>query len=220
MEVLIHMESLTKRFYNEVFTPYLNLLKAEYRFHPIFKHAKQIWEEKLTAEELVNGPYLEKSQIYAPGEPLNTLPLHEKTIETINNRLNRRELWKHQTDALRLLLDGKNVIIATGTSSGKTLCYQIPIIDDLIRDPSPGLRAVIIYPLNALVNDQLVEWEQILKDYLQIIFARFTGQTPNSQIEYEGRDREAIREQQTDQALTQQELQRKVEQKLREKLSK
>ena len=171
------MDSLTARFQKEVFSPYLDLLKAEYRFHPVFEHAKRIWEKKLTAEELVNGPYLEKSQIYKQGEPLNILPLHEKTIKTIYTRLNGSELWKHQTDALRLLLDGKNVIIATGTSSGKTLCYQIPIIDNLIRVPSPGLRAVIIYPLNALVNDQLVEWEQMLKEHPQITFARFTGQT-------------------------------------------
>lgn len=212
------MESLTKRFNNEVFTPYLDLLKAEYRFHSVFAHAKQIWEEKLTDKELVNGPYLEKSQIYKQGEPLNTLPLHEKTIKTIYNRLNDRELWKHQTDALRLLLAGKNVIIATGTSSGKTLCYQIPIIDNLIRDLSPGLRAVIIYPLNALVNDQLVEWEQMLKEHPQITFARFTGQTPNSQIDYERRLRETIREQLTDQTLTQQELQREVERRLEKQL--
>lgn len=212
------MDSLTARFQKEVFSPYLDLLKAEYRFHPIFAHAKRIWEEKLTTEKLVNGPYLEKSQIYKQGEPLNTLPLHEKTIKTIYNRLNDRELWKHQTDALRLLLGGKNVIIATGTSSGKTLCYQIPIIDDLICDTSPGLRAVIIYPLNALVNDQLVEWEHMLKDHPQITFARFTGQTPDSQIDYEWRLRETIREQLTDQTLTQQELQREVERCLEKQL--
>lgn len=214
------MDSLTTRFQKKVFLPYLDLLKAEYKFHPIFEHAKQIWEKKLTAEELVNGPYLEKAQIYAPGEPLDALPLHEKTIETINNRLNGRGLWKHQTDALRLLLNEKNVVISTGTSSGKTLCYQIPIIDDLIRDPSPGLRAVIIYPLNALVNDQLIEWEQMLKDHPQITFARFTGQTPDSQIKYEERLRETIRDRLTSQTLTQWELQRKVDQDLKEELSK
>lgn len=97
------MDSLTARFQKEVFLPYLDLLKAEYRFHPVFAHAKQIWEEKLTDKELVNGPYLEKSQIYKQGEPLNILPLHDKTIKTIYNRLNDRELWQHQTDALRLL---------------------------------------------------------------------------------------------------------------------
>ncbi len=92
------MESLTTRFNNEVFLPYLELLKAEYRFHPTFAHARQIWEEKLTNKELVNGPYLEKSQIYAAGESLENLGLQKKTIETIRKKLNGRELWKHQTD--------------------------------------------------------------------------------------------------------------------------
>jgi len=210
------MDSLTHRFHNEVFMPYLELLKSEYRFHSLFSHAKQIWEEKLTEEELVNGPYLEKSYTYASGDPLESLPLHEKSIETIRKRLNNRSLYKHQTDALKLLLAGENAIIATGTSSGKTLCYQIPILDDLIRDPSPGLRAIIIYPLNALVNDQLNEWEQILEKHSQITFARFTGQTPNSQKDYENRLRDTIREQLIDQQLTQQEWQREIEQKLEE----
>src|SRR5216684_7741164 len=175
------MDSLTSRFSKEVFIPYLDLLKAEYRIHSVFEHARGMWEEKLTANELVNGPYLERSQLYEEGIGLDELPLHEKTKLTIRRRLGGRNLWKHQTDALRLLLRQTNAVIATGTSSGKTLCYQIPIMDDLVRDPSPGLRAVIIYPLNALVNDQLAEWEAILSEHPGITFARFTGQTPKTQ---------------------------------------
>jgi len=63
------MDSLTARFQKEVFYPYLEILKAQYRFHPVFVEAKKAWEEKLTAQELVNGPYLEKSQIYQAGKP-------------------------------------------------------------------------------------------------------------------------------------------------------
>ena len=111
-----------------------------------------------------------------------------------------------------------NTVIATGTSSGKTLCYQIPILNDLLRDPSPGLRAVIIYPLNALVNDQLTEWEQMLKDHPQIFFSRFTGQTPKTQADYEERLKKTFREELVDQQLTQQELQRKVAQRVAERL--
>ncbi len=212
------MDSLTSRFQKEVFSPYLDLLRTGYRFHPAFNHAKKIWEQKLTAEELVNGPYLEKSQIYKEGEPLNNLPLHEKTKATIHKRLEGRGLWKHQTDALGLLLNGENAVIATGTSSGKTLCYQIPILDDLLRDPSPGLRAVIIYPLNALVNDQLTEWEKMLGEHSKITFARFTGQTPDTQIEYEKKLRETFREQLVNQHITQQELQRSITQLVEKQL--
>lgn len=212
------MESLTARFHKEVFLPYVDLLKSGYRFHPAFAHAKKMWEEKLTADELVNGPYLEKSQTYQEGLALDELPLHEKTKSTIRRRLGDRRLWKHQTDALQLVLRGMNAVIATGTSSGKTLCYQIPILDDLIRDPAPGLRAVIIYPLNALVNDQLTEWEQLLAGHPQIRFARFTGQTPNAQSDYVAALRATLREELSDQGLTQQELQQKVENRLAERL--
>ena len=190
---LTSVDSLTTRFKNEVFVPYLELLKAEYKFHPNFAHAKHLWEAKLTAEELINGPFLEKAQIYKPGEPLASLALHEKTVASVRRCLNNRNLYKHQTDAVKMLPARKNTLITTGTSSGKTLCYQIPILDDLVRDPSPGLRAIVIYPLNALVNDQLIEWERLLQDIPQIRFGRFTGQTPDSQTEYEGRLRVSIR---------------------------
>ena len=212
------MESLNTRFEKEVFNPYRDLLKAEYRIHSQFDHAKRIWEEKLTVAELVNGPYLEKSQMYAPGDSLAELSLHEKTKATISKRLSGRGLYQHQTDALKLILNGKNAVIATGTSSGKTLCYQIPILDDLLRDPSPGLRAIIIYSLNALVNDQLTEWEEMLKDHGQISFARFTGQTPSNQKDYEAREKEVIAQQLTDERLTQQQMQREIQRQLEEKL--
>lgn len=213
------MESLTTRFHKEVFLPYLELLKAQYRIHPAFNHAKQTWEAKLSDQELVHGPYLEKAQNYRPGAPLESLSLHPRTIETIRQRLSGHGLWKHQTDALRLLLGGQNAIIATGTSSGKTLCYQIPILDDLVSDPASGLRAIIIYPLNALVNDQLGEWEQMLRDHPHITFARFTGQTPTDQKEYVGRIRESIREQLADAGMTQRQLQQEVEHRLSKQLA-
>ncbi len=174
------MEPLTTRFQNEVFTPYLGLLKSNYRFHRAFGHARLCWENKLTERELVHGPFLEKSQTYALGEPLEKLSLQPKTTSTINARLCGRGLYEHQSTAIRLILSGENAIVATGTSSGKTLCYQVPILDDLVRNSSRGLRAIIIYPLNALVNDQLSEWEQILHNHPDITFARFTGQTPDS----------------------------------------
>src|SRR5262249_11747986 len=163
---------------------------------------------------------LERSHVYATGEPLHTLPLHAKTIATIQRRLGGRALYKHQLDALNMLFAGQNVVIATGTSSGKTLCYQIPILEDLLRDPSPGLRAIIIYPLNALVNDQLRAWEELLAEHTHITFARFTGQTPDSQTKYETRVREAIKKELADESSSQQELEGKVAEDLRKRLVK
>lgn len=212
------MDSLTSRFQKEVFLPYLEFLRSGYRFHPMFGHAQKIWEEKLTAEELVHGPFLEKAQTYQDGEDLERLDLHEATRETVRRRLAGRRLWRHQTDALESILAGNNTVVATGTSSGKTLCYQIPILDDLLRDPSPGLRAVIVYPLNALVNDQLAEWERILREHPGIYFARFTGQTPATQAKYIENLKDSFREELVNQQIAQQELQRSVARKVEERL--
>src|SRR6516162_3069301 len=215
------MESLPRRFRKEVFEPYLDLLRAEFRIHPAFGFIREIWQRDLSMRELVNGPFLERAQLYAGGEDVTALGLHPDTLRAIEAKLQGRALYKHQTDALRLVIaEQQNVAVATGTSSGKTLCFQVPILDALLRDPSPGLRAVIIYPLNALVNDQLDEWERLLAPHPHLTFAKFTGQTPRDQDDYEERLRESIRKrlQASEVGLgdNSPELQRRVEQELAE----
>ena len=87
------MGSINSHFKKEVFEPYVGLLKAQYRFHPVFSNAKKVWEGKLNFDALVNGPYLERAQLYAEGDALESLPLHEGTIKTIKDSV--RFLWKH-----------------------------------------------------------------------------------------------------------------------------
>ena len=73
-------------------------------------------------------------------------------------------MYAHQADAFHsFLVEGRDVVVATGTGSGKTECFLVPILgslfDEATRRPStfstPGVRAMILYPMNALVNDQL-----------------------------------------------------------------
>ncbi|MEJ2717901.1 MAG: DEAD/DEAH box helicase [Deltaproteobacteria bacterium] len=61
-------------------------------------------------------------------------------------------LYSHQAEAIKLALEGKNVVLATTTASGKTLAYQVPVIDRLIR--SPDARGLFLFPLKALERDQ------------------------------------------------------------------
>jgi len=190
------MDALIQRFENEVTRGYTDLLRAQYRIHPRFDGIRRQWETLLTdAKRLVNGPFLEAAANYEFGEPLENLPLAPATRKTVDAVMGGRRLYHHQSHALKLLLppSGRNVVVATGTSSGKTRCFQIPILDNLVRDSSPGLRAIIIYPLNALVNDQLQDWERLLNEHKNITFARFTGQTPRDQIEFESHLRKACR---------------------------
>ncbi len=217
------MDSLPARFQKEVFAPYLELLKAQFRIHPAFSFVREVWERELSMEHLANGPFLERAQLYAVGDDPESLGLHADAVRAIKEKLQGRGLYKHQTDALRLVLAGENVVVATGTSSGKTLCFQLPILDALLRDPSPGLRAVIIYPLNALVNDQLDEWERLLAPYPSLTFSKFTGQTPRDHHEHVERLRGSIKKriQSAEPGFGDDspELQRKIERQLSEKLA-
>ncbi|NLG49854.1 MAG: DEAD/DEAH box helicase [Chloroflexi bacterium] len=63
------------------------------------------------------------------------------------------QLYTHQVESLERVRNGENIVVVTATSSGKTLCYNLPIIERMLQDRSA--RALYIYPINALVNDQL-----------------------------------------------------------------
>ncbi|HUA18878.1 MAG TPA: DEAD/DEAH box helicase [Bryobacteraceae bacterium] len=66
-------------------------------------------------------------------------------------------LYTHQADAFQLCLEGKNVVVVTPTASGKTLCYNLPVLQRLIDDP--GARALYLFPTKALAEDQLHEFQ-------------------------------------------------------------
>ena len=72
------MDSLPARFRKEVFDPYLDLLRAEFRIHRNFDFIREIWERDLSMERLANGPFLERAQLYMPGENPATLGLHDR----------------------------------------------------------------------------------------------------------------------------------------------
>ncbi|AGH51753.1 DEAD/DEAH box helicase-like protein (plasmid) [Sphingomonas sp. MM-1] len=94
-------------------------------------------------------------------------------------------LHRHQDEALMKALQAKNYIVTTGTGSGKSLCFFVPIIDRILKARRAGeaqrTRAIVIYPMNALANSQQEELEKFigecgLSDGMKPTFARYTGQ--------------------------------------------
>lgn len=91
-------------------------------------------------------------------------------------------LRKHQQQAVGLALNGQSFAVTTGTGSGKSLCFFIPIIDAAIKARKaglpPGTRAIVIYPMNALANSQAEELRRHLGEPHPHVptFARYTGQ--------------------------------------------
>ncbi|MGE5483095.1 MAG: DEAD/DEAH box helicase, partial [Bacteroidota bacterium] len=91
-------------------------------------------------------------------------------------------LHQHQADALAAARSGANYVLTTGTGSGKSLAYILPIVDYVLRHGSgKGIKAIIVYPMNALANSQEGELEKFLcEGYPEgrppVTFRRYTGQ--------------------------------------------
>ncbi len=153
-------------------------------------------------------PFLETTPRYQVGSrfgEVEGLPPAARTIfEKLSSvRQDRARLlfdppYRHQGDAVRhALIEGRNLVIMTGTGSGKTESFLLPILGKFAREASerpasfgqPAMRALLLYPMNALVNDQLGRLRAIFGDSDLVDqfttwagrpprFARYTSRTP------------------------------------------
>jgi DEAD/DEAH box helicase domain-containing protein len=107
------------------------------------------WEGLLEGEELA---YLGEE----PAREARVVPLPEELHPRVHEALAAQgveALYAHQADAWEAARRGKHVIVTTGTASGKTLAFNLPVLDALAREPK--LRALYLYPTKALAQDQL-----------------------------------------------------------------
>lgn len=130
--------------------------------------------------------------------------LHEGTGRVFSIGGAPLTLHRHQTQAVAKAATGQSFVVTTGTGSGKSLCFFIPIIDAAIRARAAGeparTRAIVIYPMNALANSQREEIDKFIKqsglpENLRPTFARYTGQESSE-------ERERIRDAKPDILLT------------------
>lgn len=86
--------------------------------------------------------------------PLGSLALHAETLAMVEQRF-PDGLYHHQHEAISHILDGKNTVVATRTSSGKSLIFSLPVLDTLCSDADA--TSLFLYPQKALANDQLLK---------------------------------------------------------------
>lgn len=152
---------------------------------------------RLVQEEMDGGflwpdPLIQLNPSFEVGETLQELidngELHP---ECINIFRDKREdgtvgapfrLHRHQIDGIRAARAGDSYVLTTGTGSGKSLSYIVPIVDHVLRRGSgKGIQAIVVYPMNALANSQMRELEKFLCRGYQassppVTFRRYTGQ--------------------------------------------
>jgi len=155
------------------------------------------FERALDAGHLAKGPYFEATPTFAPDATPRELFARVLGFAPDAGFLRavqgERALYRHQARAIEKIAAGRNIVVATGTGSGKTESFLYPILLQLYQElragtlNRPGVRALVLYPMNALANDQrerLGAIAQVLRDShspFQFSFGQYIGETPEDE---------------------------------------
>ncbi len=177
----------------EIVETYRRYLKTTFYFKD--PKLRRSFEEALNSGHLSKGPFLEAAPIFKRGKTLYSLfmelrgfPLDRAVVDALDGD---RPLYWHQEQAIRRVMNQRNVVVATGTGSGKTESFLYPILLHLYQEFQagtlcPGVRALILYPMNALVNDQRDRLRDICKRLKEanasfhFTFGQYIGETPDN----------------------------------------
>ena len=169
---------------------YENYLKTSFYFKD--DNLRESFHQALAAYDLMKGPFPEMASDFQRG--INARALAREVFPQDSNgllpALQDMRLYDHQERAIRAVNSGQNIVVATGTASGKTESFLYPILFELYRQHltgqlnAPGVRALILYPMNALANDQRRRLGEICRDIEQAnsdfkpTFGQYIGETP------------------------------------------
>lgn len=149
------------------------------------------FERALKDYALIKGPFPEAGAEFQKGAHAHDLArqLLREEAEGILPAMLNGELWTHQELAVQAVEDGRNIVVATGTASGKTESFLYPILFHLYRqhlagELGAGVRALILYPMNALAHDQRKRLGDISNNLreagsdFRFTFGQYIGDTP------------------------------------------
>jgi len=152
--------------------------------------------------ELKNGalwpePLIQLNPAFEPGESIEDLVslgvIHPECSKIFRIKCDPGDigrllrLHRHQAEAAKIASQGVNYVLTTGTGSGKSLAYLIPIVNYILQKGSgKGIQAIIVYPMNALANSQLGELEKYINfgypdQRGPLTFRRYTGQESDAE---------------------------------------
>ena len=143
------------------------------------------------ASPLLRGPYVSLSRPFRAGAPVQQMVdeglIHPHLAERIPPEITH--FYSHQENAIRSISDGRTTLISTGTGSGKTECFLYPVVSKALalQDESAiaGISAVIVYPMNALAEDQLIRIRGLLAG-TGVPFGIYVGKTPEREADVAG----------------------------------
>ncbi|MCQ3807348.1 MAG: DEAD/DEAH box helicase [Acidimicrobiaceae bacterium] len=160
-------------------------------FRPNQERLAREFELGIRDATLTRGPYLEASAPFEHGRSVREL-VREGVLSRLFLRFTEdtfpidRPLHVHQETAIRKAVKRRNLIVSTGTGSGKTEAFLLPILNGLFGEietgtiRQSGVRALLLYPMNALANDQIKRLRRLLTSFPEITFGRYVGETEDT----------------------------------------
>ena len=176
---------------NKIEDRYRQYLKTTFYFRDSVLRTS--FGEVLDSGHLSKGPYLEATPVFkrtlTPRILFQSLLGSHPDEGFLKAVDGDRPLYQHQQEAIQQVFTGQNSVIATGTGSGKTEAFIYPILLNLFQEYQagtlcPGVRALVLYPMNALANDQRDRLGQIAgrlgetDSQFQFTFGQYIGETP------------------------------------------
>ncbi|MBT7825343.1 MAG: DEAD/DEAH box helicase [Bacteroidetes bacterium] len=175
---------------NNIFKIQNSIISDYHSYVESFINIKNEKIRKVVQNEIDNGalwpdPLIHFNPSYQIGDRISTLVDNGLLHNDIEKVFTGYNLFKHQVDAIKLGAADKDFIVTSGTGSGKSLTYMGTIFNDMLisGDKHSGINAVIVYPMNALINSQTQELTRYKNNYedetgqnFPITFAQYTGQ--------------------------------------------
>jgi superfamily II DNA/RNA helicase len=158
-------------------------------------------EESFYNNGIIKEPLIQFNPSFQKGVSLEDLERSGEIHTNVKTAFGIYDLYRHQVEALRIGMSGKGFVVTSGTGSGKSLTYLATIFNNIFQKAptkSKGVKAILVYPMNALINSQEEEINKFAENFggsFPITYAKYTGQ--------EGQDhRDKVKSEQPDIILT------------------
>lgn len=168
-------------FRNEVIEDYRRYIESFLKIRD--RKVKAFVDQELEKGQLWTDPLLQLNPSYKKGATVTELVqrgiLHPNCEQYFSRNGKPFQFHYHQQQAFETAHRQEPFVVTTGTGSGKSLAYVVPIINDLLHNPQiQGVRAILVYPMNALINSQKEEFDKFLSQVpnTHIRVAKYTGQ--------------------------------------------
>ena len=138
--------------------------------------------ESFEGNGFIPQPLIQFNPSFQKGESLVDLVKKDEIHPNVEIAFGKYNLYKHQIEALRVGISGKGFVVTSGTGSGKSLTYLATIFNKIFKKgsgKSKGVKAILVYPMNALINSQEEEIRKYANNFggsFPITFAKYTGQ--------------------------------------------